>query len=114
MPLVFVKEDQGFTLAAIGLIIAIVYRRRASGLFLAGWGVFWSLLAILVIIPHFSRQHLYYYWYKTGSPARPAGQRLAGEAADAGAAAPRHGLRRRALSAGAGDCPEPAHAVRVR
>jgi uncharacterized membrane protein len=70
MPLVLVKEDQGFTLAVIGLIIAIVYRRRASGLFLAGWGLLWSLLAMLVIIPYFNPDHVYYYWYKTGTLSR--------------------------------------------
>ena len=37
LPLVLVKEDQGFTLAALGLIIAFSYRRRAPGLILAGW-----------------------------------------------------------------------------
>ncbi len=30
LPLVFVKEDQGFTVAAIGLIMALVYRRPRS------------------------------------------------------------------------------------
>ena len=54
LPLVLVKEDQGFTLAALGLIIAFSYRRHAPGLILAGWGLAWSLLAILVIIPHFN------------------------------------------------------------
>jgi uncharacterized membrane protein len=70
MPLVFVKEDQGFTLAAIGLIIAIAYRRRTAGLFLACWGLLWSLLAIYVIIPYFNPGHIYYYWYKTGTISR--------------------------------------------
>ena len=51
LPLVFVKEDQGFTVAAIGLIIALVYRRQAAGLILAAWGLAWSFLAITVIIP---------------------------------------------------------------
>jgi uncharacterized membrane protein len=66
LPLVVVKEDQGFTLAAIGLIIAFSYRRRGPGLFLAGWGMAWSLLAILVIIPHFSADHAYSYWSQAG------------------------------------------------
>jgi uncharacterized membrane protein len=70
MPLVIVKEDQGLTVAVVGLVIAIVYRRRASGLFLAGWGLLWSLLAVLVIIPYFNPHHLYYYWYKTGTLSR--------------------------------------------
>jgi uncharacterized membrane protein len=67
LPLVLVKEDQGFTLAAIGLIIAFSYRRQAAGLLLAGWGLAWSLLAILVIIPHFNAGHTYPYWSQAGA-----------------------------------------------
>jgi uncharacterized membrane protein len=66
LPLVLVKEDQGFTLAAIGLIIVFAYRRREPGLFLAAWGVAWSLVAILVIIPHFNPDHTYPYWSQGG------------------------------------------------
>ena len=70
MPLVFVKEDQGFTVAAIGLLMALAGRRRfgmgrgsvPGGLFLAAWGLGWSLLAITVIIPHFNTDHHYIYW----------------------------------------------------
>ncbi len=67
LPLVLVKEDQGFTLVAIGLIIVFAYRRRGPGLFLAAWGLAWSLLAILVIIPHFNPSHTYLYWAQAGS-----------------------------------------------
>jgi len=67
LPLVLVKEDQGFTLAVIGLIIAFGYRRRAPGLFLAAWGLAWSLLAIVVIIPHFNAGHSYSYWSQAGA-----------------------------------------------
>ncbi len=67
MPLVLVKEDQGFTLAAIGIIMAVVYRERIAGLFLAGWGVVWSFLAITVIIPHLSQAHRYLYWNDGGA-----------------------------------------------
>ena len=66
LPLVLVKEDQGFTLAAIGLIIVFAYRRRGPGLFLVAWGLAWSLLAILVIIPHFNPDHTYPYWSQAG------------------------------------------------
>jgi len=70
MPLVFVKEDQGFTVAAIGLLMALAGQRRfgmgrssvSAGLFLAAWGLGWSLLAITVIIPHFNSGHHYIYW----------------------------------------------------
>jgi uncharacterized membrane protein len=67
LPLVFVKEDQGFTLAAIGLIIAITYKRPRAGLLLAAWGLAWSFLAIIVIIPHFSPTHHYLYWADGGA-----------------------------------------------
>jgi hypothetical protein len=38
LPLVLVKEDQGFTIAAIGLLLALHYRHRIAGLLLAAWG----------------------------------------------------------------------------
>jgi hypothetical protein len=95
LPLVFVKEDQGFTVAAIGALMVATaafpslfpsapslvgtapaapaqagpaeprdYRYAAlwGGLFLVGWGLFWSMFAITVIIPHFNPQHVYRYW----------------------------------------------------
>ncbi len=72
LPLVFVKEDQGFTLAAIGLIIAIAYKRPRAGLLLAAWGLAWSFLAITVIIPHLSPTHDYMYW-SDGGKVSPVG-----------------------------------------
>jgi len=67
LPLVFVKEDQGFTLAAIGIIMVLVYKRAGAGLLLAAWGIAWSALAIAVIIPHFSPTHHYLYWRDGGA-----------------------------------------------
>ena len=67
LPLVFVKEDQGLTLLAIGLIMAFGYRRYGAGLLLGCWGLFWSLLAVLVLIPHFNSQHSYQYWSEAGA-----------------------------------------------
>ena len=67
LPLVLVKEDQGFTLAAIGIIIVLAYRRPAAGLFLAAWGMIWSVLEIGVIIPHFNAAHTYLYWSDGGA-----------------------------------------------
>jgi uncharacterized membrane protein len=67
LPLVFVKEDQGFTVLAIALVLAFAYRRHDAGLLLGSWGMFWSLLAILVIIPHFNPQHSYQYWSEAGA-----------------------------------------------
>ncbi len=75
LPLVLVKEDQGFTVAAIGLIIALVYKRQAAGLFLAAWGLVWSFLAITVIIPAFSPTHQYLYW-SDGGALSPVGGHL--------------------------------------
>jgi uncharacterized membrane protein len=49
-PLVFVKEDLGLTVVAIGLLIA--YRvRKPIGFWLAAWGFGWFALATLVILP---------------------------------------------------------------
>lgn len=48
--LVFVKEDLGLTVAAIGLVIAWRYRDRI-GLWLAAWGLGWMLLSVAVILP---------------------------------------------------------------
>ena len=93
MPLVFVKEDQGFTVAAIGALMAatavfpsLLRARRVTasparsrpedyryvalwgGVSLVGWGLFWSLIAITVIIPHFNPLHVYRYWGGAGGP----------------------------------------------
>jgi uncharacterized membrane protein len=67
LPLVFVKEDQGFTVLAIGLILAFAYRKHGAGLLLEGWGLLWSVLAIAVLIPHFNPQHSYHYWSEAGA-----------------------------------------------
>ena len=89
LPLVFVKEDQGFTVAAIGLYLVIAgmraaarepggfgvtvtsadpdgTRRITAGQILLIWGFAWSFLAIGVIIPHFNPAHHYDYWSDGG------------------------------------------------
>jgi uncharacterized membrane protein len=93
LPLVFVKEDQGFTVAAIGLVVVgyglamLRAGRRGlpapgpggvagpqrepatwirAGVLLAVWGLAWSVLAIGVIVPHFNPAHHYPYWYDGG------------------------------------------------
>jgi uncharacterized membrane protein len=38
-----------------------------GGLFLLGWGLFWSTFAITVIIPHFNPLHVYYFWKDGGA-----------------------------------------------
>jgi uncharacterized membrane protein len=77
LPLVFVKEDQGFTVAAIGVYLLVsgvhteeVDRVRVRvGEFLLVWGLAWSVLAITVIIPHFNADHVYTYWNLGGALA---------------------------------------------
>ena len=69
LPLVFVKEDLGFTLAALGLYLIFARKRTdesgqaADGRFLLLWGIGWSCLAIAVIIPHFNAGHVYPFWH---------------------------------------------------
>src|SRR5580693_1628400 len=83
LPLVFVKEDQGFTVAAIGIYLIVAglraqipdprnpadpdgRGRMKAGQFLLTWGFAWSFVAIGVIIPHFNQVHLYQYWSDGG------------------------------------------------
>jgi uncharacterized membrane protein len=83
LPLVFVKEDQGFTVAAIGIYLIVAglrtkvpdpwdpadtdgRGRMTAGLFLLIWGFAWSFVAIGVIIPHFNPAHVYQYWSDGG------------------------------------------------
>jgi len=83
LPLVFVKEDQGFTVAAIGVYLTVAglrakvrgpwnpadpdgRGRMMAGQFLLIWGLAWSFVAIGVIIPHFNPAHVYQYWSDGG------------------------------------------------
>ena len=78
LPLVFVKEDQGFTVAALGVLMIVISLWRddarpsvrtalIGGQFLVAWGIAWSVLAIAVIIPHFNAAHQYLYWGDGGT-----------------------------------------------
>jgi uncharacterized membrane protein len=79
LPLVFVKEDQGLTVAAIGIVMIMLARRDAGrqgagrhgrdlcGPLLIAWGLGWSYLAVTVIIPHFNSAHKYPYWSLGGA-----------------------------------------------
>jgi uncharacterized membrane protein len=78
LPLVFVKEDQGFTVAALGVVMIVISLWRddsrpsvrtalIGGQFLVAWGIAWSVLAITVIIPHFNPAHHYLYWNDGGT-----------------------------------------------
>jgi uncharacterized membrane protein len=90
LPLVFVKEDQGFTVAAIGAFLIFDGVSASSrlgarlgrpqlrgsvvwGAVLVAWGLFWSVFAITVIIPHFNPLHEYYYWKDGGVVGRGHG-----------------------------------------
>jgi uncharacterized membrane protein len=91
LPLVFVKEDQGFTVAAIGIFMIGTALWQAGrpgragssraamlgGQFLLVWGMAWSVLAIAVIIPHFNPAHHYQYW-SDGGTLSPGGHFSAG------------------------------------
>ncbi|MFF7655501.1 DUF2079 domain-containing protein [Streptomyces sp. NPDC007983] len=72
-PLVFVKEDMGATVAAIGAVIVVrVWRQRETGIVplavaLMGFGVLGSALALGVVIPGFNGAGSYDYWDKVGS-----------------------------------------------
>jgi uncharacterized membrane protein len=83
LPLVFVKEDQGFTVAAIGIYLIVAglrakvpdppdpadpdgRGRMKAGQFLLIWGFAWAFVAIGVIIPHFNPDHVYQYWSDGG------------------------------------------------
>jgi uncharacterized membrane protein len=85
LPLVFVKEDQGCTVAAVGLVMMFAYRpvprwTRITGALLAGWGLAWSFAAIYLIIPMFNASHQYPYWNKGAHLAGIAGSLAAGAA----------------------------------
>jgi uncharacterized membrane protein len=62
LPLVFVKEDQGLTLVALGVVIAIFYGSQREGLFVSYWGLAWSAVAVYVVIPALDPAHVYPYW----------------------------------------------------
>ncbi|MEV6738276.1 DUF2079 domain-containing protein [Streptomyces sp. NPDC051104] len=62
VPLVWVKEDQGWTLATIGLIVALLHRQRLAGGLLAAWGVGWALLATYMLVPAMNPSGTYPYW----------------------------------------------------
>ncbi|MGN6161416.1 MAG: DUF2079 domain-containing protein [Marmoricola sp.] len=61
VPLLLVKEDLGFTVAAIGLLIAARGARRI-GLLLAGAGLAGTLLAVFALIPILAPGHRYAYF----------------------------------------------------
>lgn len=61
LPLLFVKEDLGFTVCAIGLLMAWRGARKI-GLLLAAAGIAGSVIAVFVIIPILAPGHRYAYF----------------------------------------------------
>ena len=72
--LVFVKEDLGLTVAALGLVMTLRPRHRGDpsarriGLLLAVWGVAWLVLATAVILPALNPHEQYDYTGRIGNP----------------------------------------------
>lgn len=75
LPLVFVKEDMGLTVAVIGGLVAFwtVGRTRVWGLLTVIWGLGWVVLAVKVIIPLLSSTDS----YGQGSKMPPLGSGIA-------------------------------------
>ncbi|MER6075920.1 DUF2079 domain-containing protein [Streptomyces sp. NPDC001817] len=72
LPLLVVKEDLGFTVLAIGLLIARRGARRL-GFVTAAVGVTGTLLALLVILPAFNPSGSFAYWFLADGPAGSPG-----------------------------------------
>ncbi|WP_345429415.1 DUF2079 domain-containing protein [Actinoallomurus vinaceus] len=66
LALLFVKEDMGLTVAAIGVLV-MVRRRWRLGAALTVTGLVTSALVILVVIPSFNPHGEYRYWNAVGS-----------------------------------------------
>ncbi|MFC7403619.1 DUF2079 domain-containing protein [Georgenia alba] len=66
-PLVFVKEDLGLTVAALGLVLWLRAGQRRAGAVLAAWGVGWVVLAIGVILPALNPGGTWDYYGRLGS-----------------------------------------------
>jgi uncharacterized membrane protein len=70
LPLVLVKEDQGLTVAAIGVVIALTHSSRwRTGVLLAYVGIASSIIEVYILIPHFNAAHTYPYWADSGGLA---------------------------------------------
>jgi uncharacterized membrane protein len=96
LPMVLVKEDQGFTIAVIGVLMWLAsvrgWKRIAAsapaGLSLACWGLGCSLIEISWIIPHFNATHRYAYWNLGGVVGGGPGFSVGGLLAQLGQAYP--------------------------
>ncbi|WP_125776909.1 DUF2079 domain-containing protein [Antribacter gilvus] len=59
-PLVFVKEDLGLTVVAIGGVLVLM-RRWRPGLALIAWGCAWFAIAVLVVLPALNHEGAWAY-----------------------------------------------------
>ena len=72
LPLLLVKEDLGFTVAVLGLLLVIKGQRRL-GLATALVGILGSMVTLLVVIPRFAEAHRYMYFGQFGTSGAPGG-----------------------------------------
>jgi len=59
-PLVFVKEDLGFTVIAIAIVV-FIQGGRITGLALAGWGMLWFVIGVAIVIPLLNGEGVWQY-----------------------------------------------------
>jgi uncharacterized membrane protein len=71
LPLLLVKEDLGLTVAAVGLLVAVLGQRRILGATLTVTGVAAVAITIWLLIPHFSPTHSYQYWDRIPGGTHP-------------------------------------------
>jgi uncharacterized membrane protein len=65
-------ELMGITIAALGIWFAVAYRRRFAGVVIAVGGITWTVIALSVVVPHFSgAQSVFYGAFENvgGSPS---------------------------------------------
>ncbi|MGW6536064.1 DUF2079 domain-containing protein [Streptomyces sp. NPDC055051] len=85
-PLVLVKEDMGLTVAMVGVVLALKGQKKL-GAALAGFGVAFFALTVLVLIPAASKLGQYDYWAKiekTGAGAETSVLQIAADALTSG------------------------------
>ncbi|GAA1867174.1 DUF2079 domain-containing protein [Myceligenerans crystallogenes] len=67
----FVKEDQGLTVAGIGVVLVLL-RQRRLGIALTLWGLLWFALAVFVVLPWLNPEEAWEYGkYLTGGDDAP-------------------------------------------
>ncbi|GAA1252589.1 DUF2079 domain-containing protein [Kitasatospora nipponensis] len=71
LPLVLVKEDLGLTVAAAGVLLVLAGRRYYTGAVLVLFGLAFTLLTVVVLIPHFNPHHQFDYWTKLPGGTHP-------------------------------------------